>query len=121
MKTLKDWLIELPIDIYQRAMKNTKKAHLSTTHQSFSAALQTAFSWQSSPEGLSYWRAVSKKNYDEATFIIEVKKRMDEYMAENTPEFPIDTLDDQIKLAHLSIVWQDYTAAEIEALLPPKK
>jgi hypothetical protein len=34
---------------------------------------------------------------------------------------PVASLDDQVKMEHLQSVWQDYTAAEIEALLPSKK
>ena len=38
-----------------------------------------------------------------------------------TPHMVVETIDDQIKVEHIAKVWQDYTAAEIEALLPPKK
>lgn len=40
---------------------------------------------------------------------------------EDIDSLPIKTLDDKLKLEHLLKIWNDYTADEIENLLPLKK
>ena len=77
MKTVKDWLDELPQPYRFEAINNVindrgAKALLRTS-ESLSDALKIAFYWDEAPEGANYWRHLFAKIRLE-----ELKKSEDE-------------------------------------------
>jgi hypothetical protein len=58
MKTVREWLNELPEEIRERAIRNAKESEWKTTGTKISTirrALQDGFSWRRSPEGKDFW------------------------------------------------------------------
>ena len=62
MKTIREWLNELPEPIRSRAIRNTENESdtlLDTiTDVNFKNALWVAFIWSNTPEGHNYWGSV---------------------------------------------------------------
>ena len=55
MKTIREWLEELPEPYRTQAIDNTSESVLMIEKESLSEAVLVAFSWWDSPEGLEYW------------------------------------------------------------------
>lgn len=55
MKTIREWLNELPEPYRTQALNNTTKYNLDKEKKSLSDALLGAFFWFDSPEHFSYW------------------------------------------------------------------
>ena len=55
MKTIREWLEELPEPYRTQAINNTSESVLMVEEESLSEAVTGAFSWWDSPEGLEYW------------------------------------------------------------------
>lgn len=57
MKTIKQWLEELPEPYRTQALENYENNKV----QSLSFALINAFEWYDTPEGIEYWADLNKK------------------------------------------------------------
>ena len=55
MKTIKEWLEELPEPYRTRAIENTGEKRLSMYAVSLPEAIAGAFAWIDSPQGDIYW------------------------------------------------------------------
>lgn len=55
MKTIREWLEELPEPYRTQAINNTEKNRLLTHDVSLREAITVAFFWGNSPEGHEYW------------------------------------------------------------------
>lgn len=63
-----------------------------------------------------HWKKLSGKQQKEMNdLVIEL---CDELGITNTSALPVKTLDDQIKIEHLSKVFNKYTSTQIEQMLP---
>jgi NTP pyrophosphatase (non-canonical NTP hydrolase) len=58
MKTIKEWFLELPEGVKQKALSNLNQEVKDLKVTSLSTALARGFSWSGSPEGLLYWESV---------------------------------------------------------------
>ena len=59
MKTIRQWLEELPDPYRTQALENIRvKEVLDLPELSFSVALRSAFTWDATPQGYDYWSAV---------------------------------------------------------------
>jgi hypothetical protein len=69
LKTAEEWFKEcLPPDIAEKAIANTKAENPEDLHGEFTClqhALENAFIWSNSPEGIGYWSEVNKKYCEE--------------------------------------------------------
>lgn len=63
MKTIEQWLNELPDGYRERALRNTPKHRLSLEDDFLPEALNKAFSWADSQEGRDFWYKVYE-HYD---------------------------------------------------------
>jgi hypothetical protein len=61
MKTIKEWLNELPEDIKVRAIKNTEDDILNAPALSLEVVICGAFQWYGTPEGVEFWAGVRDK------------------------------------------------------------
>lgn len=61
MKTIKEWLEELPDDYRERAIRNTKEGKLEQREESLSQALKSAFNWYATDERVGFWVGVYAK------------------------------------------------------------
>ena len=59
-KTALEWFQELPKEICDKAIANTKKEDLKNRYTAGSAALTLSFAWSNTPEGVDYWNLVCK-------------------------------------------------------------
>jgi hypothetical protein len=59
-KTIREWFNELPEDIREKAIANTREDELDELDSSSRNAMLIAFLWSKSPEGHSYWSDISK-------------------------------------------------------------
>jgi hypothetical protein len=64
MKTVREWLNELPEEIRERAISNAYNDRLENRYESIDRALKTAFSWIASPEGGDFWADWHEWFYD---------------------------------------------------------
>lgn len=55
MKTVKQWLEELPEEYREKALKNAYPEMLNYQFESQEQALPNSFGWSYSPEGFDYW------------------------------------------------------------------
>lgn len=55
MKTIKEWLEELPEPYRTQSINNTPKKVLEVYKQSLEKALLASFVWKNSKEGHGYW------------------------------------------------------------------
>ena len=55
MKTIKEWLEELPEPYRKKSINNTPKKVLEVYKQSLEKALLASFVWNNSKEGHDYW------------------------------------------------------------------
>jgi hypothetical protein len=55
LKTIKEWLSELPEPYRTQALKNTNQRELGETANSLNNALSLAFVWDRTEQGHSYW------------------------------------------------------------------
>jgi hypothetical protein len=55
MKTIREWLNELPEDVRDKAIANTLEDMLNMKAKSLSSALMNAFNWGKSPEKSEFW------------------------------------------------------------------
>lgn len=55
MKTVKEWLEELPEPYRSQALKNTKEELLKIEEVSADQAVFGAFRWDKTPQGFQYW------------------------------------------------------------------
>ena len=55
MKTIKEWLEELPEPYRTQAINNTSEQNSLKLKSSLSDAIYSAFAWSKTPEGLQYW------------------------------------------------------------------
>ena len=55
MKTIREWLEELPEPYRTQAIDNTSESDLMIEEESLADAVIGAFSWNESPEGEIYW------------------------------------------------------------------
>jgi len=60
MKTVKEWLEELPEPYRSQALKNTRDSDGKLEVKSLVTALECAFLWMLSPQGYHYWSELSK-------------------------------------------------------------
>ena len=58
MKTVKEWLEELPDGYMERALKNLDPDLYGTYAGSMTNAISWGFRWDKSPEGIEFWAAV---------------------------------------------------------------
>jgi NTP pyrophosphatase (non-canonical NTP hydrolase) len=58
MKTIKEWFLELPEGVKQKALSNLNQEVKDLKVTSFRTALARGFSWKDAPEGLLYWESV---------------------------------------------------------------
>ena len=58
MKTIKEWLNDLPEEVREKALRNARKDSLDVKRISFKKALAGAFIWYKSPEGHKYWNEI---------------------------------------------------------------
>lgn len=63
MKTIKEWLEELPEPHRSRALNNADKRDFNVEYNSMRKTILGSFVWSKSPEGLDYWREISQGNY----------------------------------------------------------
>lgn len=56
MKTIEQWLNELPEPYRSQALENTPKYMLTNQYVSMVSVLMHAFPWKFSPQGLEYWQ-----------------------------------------------------------------
>jgi len=56
MKTIKEWLSELPEPYRSQALENTAVDTLDENEGNLSMALHEAFDWETSLQGHNYWR-----------------------------------------------------------------
>lgn len=61
MKTIKEWLEELPEPYRSQALKNVHKHLLTAKDESLSEALNGAFTWKNTPQGHDYWMDLRDK------------------------------------------------------------
>ena len=61
MKTVKEWLEELPEPYRSQALENGDRGILTLEEDSVYFALFCAFIWESSPQGYKYWDNLHKK------------------------------------------------------------
>lgn len=59
MKTIKEWLSELPEPYKTKALANASKAVLKEEEPDLNQALRAAFIWETAPEGKVYWDNVT--------------------------------------------------------------
>jgi hypothetical protein len=57
MKTIKEWFMEFPEEIRERALNNLEKTEEDTAALSNHSALYIGFKWLNSPEGTNFWSA----------------------------------------------------------------
>ncbi len=57
MKTIKEWLMELPEPVRSRALKY--EIGFNDVHICLTAAIGTAFTWAATKEGSDYWGYVA--------------------------------------------------------------
>jgi len=55
MKTIKEWLQELPEELGEKALGYTHEELLDIEISSLRGALYGAFAWEETPEGHTYW------------------------------------------------------------------
>lgn len=68
MKTIEQWLNELPEPYRSQAFENCGQRLLSLEESSFKYALATAFIWELTTQGHEYWRELANNlptNHDE--------------------------------------------------------
>ena len=58
MKTIKEWFLELPEGVKQKALSNLNQEVKDVKVTSFHTALARGFSWKDAPEGFLYWESV---------------------------------------------------------------
>lgn len=58
MKTRLQWFNELPSNISEIAIANSDTGMLTLTCNSMTHAIEGAFFWSDSPEGMQYWKDV---------------------------------------------------------------
>lgn len=61
MKTIEQWLTELPDECRDKALKNMDAFDAKYQVDSLDAAVLSAFDWEQSPEGHNYWSAIHDK------------------------------------------------------------
>lgn len=61
MKTIKEWLEELPEPYRTQALENVSEYSLSQKDESLSEALKGAFTWIFTPQGHYYWMDLRDK------------------------------------------------------------
>lgn len=63
MKTVDQWLRELPMENRNKAIQNITSSIMLKGYKvgSLSAALKMAFWWKASPEGHNYWKDVCNR------------------------------------------------------------
>lgn len=62
MKTIREWLQELPDGIRERAIRNTKERRLGQQREgSLPRALKSAFNWYATEEKVGFWVGVYAK------------------------------------------------------------
>jgi len=59
MKTIKEWLEQLPEPYRKQALQNLDPAETHTLREDMSSALDIAFLWKPSPEGWRYWEELA--------------------------------------------------------------
>jgi hypothetical protein len=64
MKTVSEWLSELPDGYRERALMNRDSANAGYKTGSMSSAISHAFTWRKSPEGQKFWLKVQRSFYD---------------------------------------------------------
>jgi hypothetical protein len=74
MKTIKEWLMELPEPVRSRALKYGQELH-GVKQNSLKAALSTAFSWKETGEKAYYWICVYDGEYAEAEASLDTRKQ----------------------------------------------
>lgn len=55
MKTIQEWLQELPEPYRSKALKNANPCNIRLERPSLALAIRAAFIWEDSPEGAEYW------------------------------------------------------------------
>lgn len=55
MKTIREWLEELPMPYRTQAIENTSELVLKVEKAYLSESLLCSFYWRNSPQGLDYW------------------------------------------------------------------
>lgn len=60
MKTVKEWLEELPEPYRTQALEQTDNSHLKKTEDTMYSTLLGIFAWSDSREGAEYWRQLSE-------------------------------------------------------------
>jgi hypothetical protein len=72
MKTIKEWLKQLPQDIYDRALayEPTNMGSWDEKVDSLCSAIALAFDWQETDEGFNYWDFAADGNYGTARLVI---------------------------------------------------
>lgn len=66
MKTRLEWYQDLPEDIRERAVRNTKDIDLSKKVSDFKIAILCGFVFEHTPEGHEFWMHVEDGQYDKA-------------------------------------------------------
>jgi predicted Rossmann fold nucleotide-binding protein DprA/Smf involved in DNA uptake len=74
MKTIKEWLMDLPEPVRSRALKYGQELHW-TNQNSLKAALSTAFAWDETEEESKYWVYVFRGEYNEAEALLHPDTR----------------------------------------------
>lgn len=57
-KPIRDWLLQLPPEPRSKALANLKESNSDKPVSNLLTSLYSAFSWDKSPEGFSYWHGV---------------------------------------------------------------
>lgn len=73
MKTRLQWFNELPKDISEMAIANSRTGGLHLDNSSMSYAIGGAFCWADSPEGMKYWQSIYNA-YDSLERALELIK-----------------------------------------------
>lgn len=63
-ETIEEWLNTLPQRPRKKAFANTKKQKLSNKVECLSEAINNAFTWDETPEGVDYWNKQYEKYYN---------------------------------------------------------
>jgi predicted Rossmann fold nucleotide-binding protein DprA/Smf involved in DNA uptake len=74
MKTIKEWLMDLPEPVRSRALKYGQELHW-VNQNSLQSALGTAFTWHETEESGEYWVNVCNGDYDKAEELLDTRKQ----------------------------------------------
>lgn len=82
MKTIREWLEELPEPYRSQALENMDIEDADIEHDNFERALCGAFLWMDSPEGWDYWNKIRNGKFPKEAVIKSNREIAEEIFAE---------------------------------------